>query len=174
MVINFDRAEITARRASSAPVLINDSVNMEYRWTTLLNGDTLTFADGSRYTFYNLYNQRNIDEIVMDEDHLVHYIRRNVMEDELPPQGQVSMLLHDTPFDRIDHDDYLYYSDQENMSGMSNDMSMMSEDGRGMYGDMVFDEMHPARALRSKYARNGIMPEAVPSLTLPTGLVYVK
>ena len=173
-MINFDRAEITARRASSAPVLINDSVNMEYRWTTLLNGDTLTFADGSRYTFYNLYNQRNIDEIVMDEGHLVHYIRRNVMEDEIPPQGQVSMLAHDTPFDRIDHDDYLYYSDQENMSGMSNDMSGMSEDTHGVYGDMVFDEMRPARTLQAKYAKNGMMPDGVPSFALRTRFVYVK
>ena len=49
--IEHDHAEISARRFSASSVVVNDTIQLEYMWMTLINGDTLTFADGSRYVF---------------------------------------------------------------------------------------------------------------------------
>ena len=82
---------------------MNDIERLECAWTPLLNGDTLTFADGSRYTFYNIYNQRDLDEIIVDENSIVRYVRKNMLDEDEKPQGFVSVLSKETNFDTIDH-----------------------------------------------------------------------
>lgn len=101
--MEYDRAEISARRFSASPVYVNDLVRLECAWTPLLNGDTLTFADGSRYTFYNIYNQRDLDEIIVDENSIVRYVRKNMLDENEKPRGFVSILSKETSFDAIDH-----------------------------------------------------------------------
>lgn len=103
--IEFDRAEISARRFSSSPVIVNETNRLEYSWMTLLNGDTLTFADGTRYTFYNIYNQRDIDEIMLDDQSMIRYVRQNVLDDNNKVVGKVSSLSKETDFDSIPHYD---------------------------------------------------------------------
>ena len=75
---------------------MNDIERLECAWTPLLNGDTLTFADGSRYTFYNIYNQRDLDEIIVDENSIVRYVRKNMLDEDERPQGFVSVLSKET------------------------------------------------------------------------------
>ena len=65
--------------------------------------DTLTFADGSRYTFYNIYNQRDIDEIPVDEQSMVRYVRQNMLDENNRVHGRVSSLQKETDFDSIPH-----------------------------------------------------------------------
>ena len=101
--IEFDQAEISARRYSSSPVMVNEAIRLEYTWLTLVNGDTLTFADGSRYTFYNIYNQRDIDEIPVDEQSMVRYVRQNMLDENNRVHGRVSSLQKETDFDSIPH-----------------------------------------------------------------------
>lgn len=101
--IEFDQAEISARRYSSSPVIVNEAIRLEYTWLTLVNGDTLTFADGSRYTFYNIYNQRDIDEIPVDEQSMVRYVRQNMLDENNRVHGRVSSLQKETDFDSIPH-----------------------------------------------------------------------
>ena len=84
--IEHDHAEISARRFSASSVVVNDTIQLEYMWMTLINGDTLTFADGSRYVFYNIYNHRDIDEITLDGA-IVRYVRRNMLDEENKPFG---------------------------------------------------------------------------------------
>ena len=82
---------------------------------TLINGDTLTFADGSRYVFYNIYNHRDIDEITLDGA-IVRYVRRNMLDEENKPFGSVSVLVQETNFDAIDHshdNDEISYDNSE-------------------------------------------------------------
>ena len=74
----------------------------------MISSCALTFADGSRYIFYNLYNQRDMDEIHIDEGRMVHYVRQNVLDEERAPQGKVMLLSKDTSFDDIDHSHSLY------------------------------------------------------------------
>ena len=96
---------------------MNDIERLECAWTPLLNGDTLTFADGSRYTFYNIYNQRDLDEIIVDENSIVRYVRKNMLDEDERPQGFVSVLSKETNFDAIDHshDNEEVLSDEEEM-----------------------------------------------------------
>ena len=96
---------------------MNDIERLECAWTPLLNGDTLTFADGSRYTFYNIYNQRDLDEIIVDENSIVLYLRKNLLDEDERPQGFVSVLSKETNFDAIDHshDNEEVLSDEEEM-----------------------------------------------------------
>ena len=75
--ISYDQAEFTACRNSASIVLLNDTIHLEYNPVNLVNGDTLTFADGSRFTFYNLYNHRDLDEITVDENSLIRFVRKN-------------------------------------------------------------------------------------------------
>ena len=95
-----------------------------------MNGDTLTFADGSRYIFYNLYNQRDMDEIHIDEGRMVHYVRQNVLDEERAPQGKVMLLSKDTSFDDIDHSHSLY----ELVDSEDGDGSMVIESDEGRAG----------------------------------------
>ena len=99
--IEFDQAEVAARRYSSSPVLVNDSIRLEYQWMTLMNGDTLTFSDGSRYTFYNLYNVHEIDEIPVGSDAYIRYCRRNMIDEDNKLRGEVQMLKTPMDFDEI-------------------------------------------------------------------------
>ena len=103
MKVEYDRAEISARRFSASSVYVNDVERLECNWTPLFNGDTLTFADGSRYTFYNIYNQRDLDEIIVDENSIVRYVRKNMLDENEKPLGYVSVLSKETNFDAIDH-----------------------------------------------------------------------
>ena len=99
--IEFDQAEIAARRYSSSQVLVNDSIRLEYVWLTLMNGDTLTFSDGSRYTFYNLYNVHEIDEIPVGADAYIRYCRRNMIDEDNKLRGEVQLLKSPMDFDTI-------------------------------------------------------------------------
>ena len=113
--IEHDHAEISARRFSASSVVVNDTIQLEYLWMTLINGDTLTFADGSRYVFYNIYNHRDIDEITLDGA-IVRYVRRNMLDEENKPFGSVSVLVQETNFDAIDHshdNDEISYDNSE-------------------------------------------------------------
>lgn len=101
--IEYDQAEFSTRRFSAASVYVNDNIRLEYNWMPLFNGDTLTFADGSRYTFYNIYNHRDIDEITVDDSSIIRYVRRNTMDDTEKIVGAVSILMKDTNFDKIEH-----------------------------------------------------------------------
>lgn len=101
--ISYDQAEFTACRNSASIVLLNDTIHLEYNPVNLVNGDTLTFADGSRFTFYNLYNHRDLDEITVDENSLIRFVRKNTLDESEKIYGSVSYLEKDTNFDKIDH-----------------------------------------------------------------------
>lgn len=103
MNIEFEHATFSTRRFSSSTVYVNESIRLEYSWFTLNSGDTLTFADGSRYTFYNIYNHRNIDEIPVGNDSLLTYARHNRLDETTKIPGPVSYLMKDTNFDKISH-----------------------------------------------------------------------
>ena len=103
MNLDFDQAEISIRRYSSSQVLVNDSIRLEYMWLTLMNGDTITFGDGSRYTFYNIYNVHEIDEILIGSDSYLRYVRRNMLDEDNKLSGSVQYLSVPTNYDSIPH-----------------------------------------------------------------------
>lgn len=147
MNIEHDHAEISARRFSASSVVVNDTIQLEYMWMTLINGDTLTFADGSRYIFYNIYNHRDIDEITLDGA-IVRYVRRNMLDEENKPFGSVSVLVQETNFDAIDH--------SHDNDDVSYDNSDMEED---MQADspVIIEELVPQ--LTPWGWRSGLMTE---------------
>lgn len=125
--IEFDQAEISTRRYSASPVFVNESIRLEYTWLPLVNGDTLTFADGSRYTFYNIYNQRDIDEIPVDDQSMIRFVRQNMVDENNRVSGRVSDLPKETDFDTISHqtkDEEEDYDDD----GYDDEMDMEDED----------------------------------------------
>ena len=122
--IEFDQAEIAARRYSSSQVLVNDSIRLEYVWLTLMNGDTLTFSDGSRYTFYNLYNVHEIDEIPVGSDAYIRYCRRNMIDEDNKLRGEVQLLKSPMDFDAIQSSEAALHRGEDDL----NTESMMDEE----------------------------------------------
>lgn len=122
--IEFDQAEIAARRYSSSQVLVNDSIRLEYVWLTLMNGDTLTFSDGSRYTFYNLYNVHEIDEIPVGSDAYIRYCRRNMIDEDNKLRGEVQLLKTPMDFDAIQSSEAALHRGEDEL----NTESMMDDE----------------------------------------------
>ena len=138
--IEYDRAEISARRFSGADVFINDTIRLEYTWTPLYNGDTLTFADGSKYTFFNIYNHRELDEITANSNSIIRYVRRNAVDDYGKIPGEISYILKDTNFDQIDHSQPAQKNDdmEEIVFSEVSDSEEGMEEEEVEFGDLPF------------------------------------
>lgn len=101
--VKYERAEFSVCRCSSSPVFVNDDIRLDFNSLKLYDGDSLTFADGSRYTFYNIFNKRELDEVVADENCLIRYVRNSNFDETEKLPGSVSYLQTNTNFDRIEH-----------------------------------------------------------------------
>lgn len=138
--ISYDQAEFTVCRISASSVILNDNTHLEYSPVSLVNGDTLTFADGNRFIFYNIYNHRDLDEITLDSSSLIRFVRKNTLDESEKIYGPVSYLEIDTNFDKIDHtpivkveDDLGDYMDEEDYLPPSPELSDSIEPSFSMY-----------------------------------------
>lgn len=124
--VKYDRAEFSVCRCSSSPVFVNDDIRLEFNSLKLYDGDSLTFADGSRYTFYNIFNKRDLDEMVADENCLIRYVRGSNFDETEKLPGSVSYLQNNTNFDRIEHKPV--QSDRDDFFCFDEDMESLSSD----------------------------------------------
>lgn len=105
---------------------MNDDIRLEFNSLKLYDGDSLTFADGSRYTFYNIFNKRDLDEVVADENCLIRYVRGSNFDETEKLPGSVSYLQNNTNFDRIEHKPV--QNDGTEMFGFDEDIESLNSD----------------------------------------------